>query len=189
MAIWRMRFACWIIKTTDTHSVFNTYCFSTSTVVTRTRPNVSLYIHCLSCLLLYRSTVAVIRWTNTCWVKKGYCCAAVCEWIIAAIRRRTAVPSKHIRPNPWALCVSVVASLALMLTLGWCKCVEILETRCSYVESNPKAQCYPSCITIFVTKRNLHYFHTHIYIWALCMILKINSNDFLEEHKVTVWSC
>jgi len=57
------------------------------------------------------------------------------------------------------------------------------------MESNPKTQCYVSRITIFVTKRNLHYFTTNMYISALCMILRINSNYFLEKHKVTVWSC
>jgi hypothetical protein len=46
----RMRFACWITKATDTHSecVILTYSFSTATVVTRTRLNVTLYVHCLS---------------------------------------------------------------------------------------------------------------------------------------------
>ena len=29
--------------------IFNIYCFSTATVVTRTRPSVTLYVHCLSC--------------------------------------------------------------------------------------------------------------------------------------------
>jgi len=29
--------------------IFNIYCFFTATVVTRTRPNVTLYVHCLSC--------------------------------------------------------------------------------------------------------------------------------------------
>jgi hypothetical protein len=36
----RMRFACWITKATDTFIIFNTYCFSIATVVTRTRVNV-----------------------------------------------------------------------------------------------------------------------------------------------------
>ena len=37
---------------TCTHAhreVFNTYCFSTVTIVTRRRLNVTLYVHCLSC--------------------------------------------------------------------------------------------------------------------------------------------
>ena len=29
--------------------VFNIYCFSTATLVARTRPSVTLYVHCLSC--------------------------------------------------------------------------------------------------------------------------------------------
>jgi hypothetical protein len=39
----RIRFACRLTKATDTQS------FSTATVVTRTRLNVTLYVHCLSC--------------------------------------------------------------------------------------------------------------------------------------------
>jgi hypothetical protein len=39
----RMRFACWITKATDKHAlrICNAYCFSTATVVTRTRFNVT----------------------------------------------------------------------------------------------------------------------------------------------------
>jgi hypothetical protein len=50
MTIWRMRFACWTPKARHTHTlrICNTYCFSTTTLVTRlilrfTRTN------CLSC--------------------------------------------------------------------------------------------------------------------------------------------
>ena len=39
MKIRRMRFACWIPKATDTHSD----CFSTTTMIARTRLNVALY--------------------------------------------------------------------------------------------------------------------------------------------------
>jgi hypothetical protein len=51
MTIWRMRIACWIPKATNTHiQVFlNNYRFSTETMVARTRLNVMLYVHCLSC--------------------------------------------------------------------------------------------------------------------------------------------
>jgi hypothetical protein len=54
----RMRFACWITKVTDTHThthththtlkMCNTYSFTTATMVMRTRPNVTLYVHCVS---------------------------------------------------------------------------------------------------------------------------------------------
>ena len=49
MTIWRTRFACWITKATDTHSICNTYYFSTATVVVRTFHIVTLYVHWLSC--------------------------------------------------------------------------------------------------------------------------------------------
>jgi len=43
MTIWRMRYECWITEATDTHwkSAAKTYCFSTSTMVTRTRLSVT----------------------------------------------------------------------------------------------------------------------------------------------------
>jgi hypothetical protein len=47
--IQRMRFACWITKATDTLRIYNNYCFSTATMVTRTRLSVTLCVHCMSC--------------------------------------------------------------------------------------------------------------------------------------------
>jgi hypothetical protein len=55
-----MHISCWTHKATNTHlnilsvciKYFRNYCFSTATMVTRTRPNVTLYVHCLSCFLL-----------------------------------------------------------------------------------------------------------------------------------------
>ena len=51
--IWWMRVACWISKATrakshiHTHTeICNTYCFATSTMVTWTLLNVTLYVHC-----------------------------------------------------------------------------------------------------------------------------------------------
>jgi len=46
-----VRFACWITKPTHTrtHRICNIYCFSTATMVARTRLNVTLYVHCLCC--------------------------------------------------------------------------------------------------------------------------------------------
>jgi len=48
MTIWRMRIACWITKATHTLTVCNIYCFSTTTIVVRTRLIVTLYVHCMS---------------------------------------------------------------------------------------------------------------------------------------------
>ena len=52
MTIWRMRIACWIPKATNTHKLrfCNTHSFSTAKIVARTRLNVTLYVHYLSCL-------------------------------------------------------------------------------------------------------------------------------------------
>ena len=45
MTIWRMRFAFWIPKATDTHSD----CFSIAEMIARTRLIAALYTHGLSC--------------------------------------------------------------------------------------------------------------------------------------------
>jgi len=50
MTIWRMRIACGITKATDTYSKYVILiAFSTATIVTTTRHNVTLYVHCLYC--------------------------------------------------------------------------------------------------------------------------------------------
>jgi hypothetical protein len=46
----RMRIACWITKATDTLGMCNTYCFCAATIVSPARLNITLYVHCLSCL-------------------------------------------------------------------------------------------------------------------------------------------
>ena len=47
-----MRIARWIPETTETHSEYvNIYCFSTVTVVARTRLRATLYVHFLSYFL------------------------------------------------------------------------------------------------------------------------------------------
>jgi hypothetical protein len=43
--VWRMRFACWITKATNILRICNTYCFSASTLVTRTRLTVRFMVH------------------------------------------------------------------------------------------------------------------------------------------------
>jgi hypothetical protein len=46
----RMRLACWITTATDTHWEYViVFCFFIATMVTRTRLNVTLYVHYLSC--------------------------------------------------------------------------------------------------------------------------------------------
>jgi hypothetical protein len=62
----RMRFACWITKATDTLRMCNTCCFSTSTVVTRTR--LCYVVRALPVLLQYLFTRFVCV------------CVCVCVW-------------------------------------------------------------------------------------------------------------
>jgi len=48
MTKWRMRFACWIPKITDTLRICNTYCFSTQTIMREHAPLLRYtYIACL----------------------------------------------------------------------------------------------------------------------------------------------
>ena len=58
MTVWRMRHIVICIHThTHTHThklrICNNYFFCTATMVTRTPLSVTLYIHCLSCVLNY----------------------------------------------------------------------------------------------------------------------------------------
>jgi hypothetical protein len=57
MPVWRMRIACWIPKATNTHTltICSNCCFSTATMVGRTRHIVTLYVYVLPVLLqLYK---------------------------------------------------------------------------------------------------------------------------------------
>jgi hypothetical protein len=56
LKIWHIRLACRITKSTNTLGVCNTYCFSTATIVARTRLNATLYVHCMYCLILRMCT-------------------------------------------------------------------------------------------------------------------------------------
>jgi hypothetical protein len=73
----RMHFACWITKAihththTHTHRICNTYCFSTTTIVTRTRLNVTLYVHCILCNVLNKPPGWVILCWCLCFHKQG----------------------------------------------------------------------------------------------------------------------
>jgi len=65
MKIWRMRIACWIIKATDAHRLCNTHCFSTETMVERTRLIVTFYVVLVAftkkCCRIMLSSFAVSR--------------------------------------------------------------------------------------------------------------------------------
>jgi hypothetical protein len=63
--------ACWTPKASK-HKlrIRNTYSFSTAAIVSRTRPYVTLYIHCMTCLMLYpvvyKATIKVQMFNNIC---------------------------------------------------------------------------------------------------------------------------
>jgi hypothetical protein len=60
MTVWRMRIACWIPKATDTLRICNTYCCDTTTVTARKRLGVTVYVHCMSCYMMWRGDIASI---------------------------------------------------------------------------------------------------------------------------------
>ena len=54
ITVWCMRIACWIANSTNIHSkICNSYCFSTAAMVTLTCLSVTLYVHCLSCIIFW----------------------------------------------------------------------------------------------------------------------------------------
>jgi hypothetical protein len=60
--IWRMRVAFWIPKVTNTHSeCVILICFSTATTVTQTCLNITLYVQCVSCLILRTMVIKIDR--------------------------------------------------------------------------------------------------------------------------------
>jgi len=65
MTIWRVRIACCITKATHTLTVFNTYCFSTATIVARTHLIVTS-IRTLA-VLLYISILSVLPEDDLLW--------------------------------------------------------------------------------------------------------------------------
>ena len=65
----RMRFACQTIKSrmqTHTLIVCNIYCFSTATMISRTRLSVTLYLYCPSCLVseMYICSTVAALWIS-----------------------------------------------------------------------------------------------------------------------------
>jgi len=55
--VWRMRIACWITKATDTFLDYVMVFFFTATMVARTCLTITSYVHCLSCVSRFSSTL------------------------------------------------------------------------------------------------------------------------------------
>jgi hypothetical protein len=57
MKIWLMPIACCIPKATktQTHRLYNNYCFSTATMVARTRLGITLYYRYITCLVNFEN--------------------------------------------------------------------------------------------------------------------------------------
>jgi hypothetical protein len=108
MTIWRMRFTCPITKAKKIHTlvIFNTLCFTTVTVVTRTHLNVPLYSHTqlLQCdqagtyiawLVSYSQRPFAFscsrRWLTVCFcgcVQLMSCCSQVTVWALRTVSFR-----------------------------------------------------------------------------------------------------
>jgi hypothetical protein len=62
----RMRFACWIIKATNTLRIWNTHRSFTVPIATRKRLNVTSYVYCRSCILTLTSGSQVVNACASC---------------------------------------------------------------------------------------------------------------------------
>jgi hypothetical protein len=68
MKIQRIRFSCWIPRATvNVLRICNNFCFSLPKKVARTRLNVMLRVHCLSC-----SLKIMLRYVMLCYVMLCY---------------------------------------------------------------------------------------------------------------------
>jgi hypothetical protein len=71
-SIRRVRFACWLTKTTHTHSlslrICDTFCFSVVKIFSRTGLNFALYVHCPSCF----NILSHLHWSLQSWYLKKW---------------------------------------------------------------------------------------------------------------------
>jgi len=72
-----MRFACWITKSTNTHSE---YWFFMAIIVTRTRLIITLYVHSLSCSILQTTFGWILNVKFSMWVTLHSLENVIFEW-------------------------------------------------------------------------------------------------------------
>jgi len=97
--IWRMRIACKLPKATNTLIIYTTYCFSTATMIERMCPNVTLYLHRLSCLTMQmhvydkisQCCVFLCRMLPWRWPKKAEACTRISVWLYSSLSNCCAV--------------------------------------------------------------------------------------------------
>ena len=119
MTIWCMHIACWITKATCTLTICNTYCFSTATTVAKMCREVTLYVHCLSCLVL-DSVHVFQKWAcgrGTHYIVSGGCLEEVFECTVATIYIYMYKPKIKgtICGLAWCLCETFLAVGIIML--------------------------------------------------------------------------
>jgi hypothetical protein len=120
MTIWRMRFTCFITKPIDT--LCNMYCFSTATMVTRTRRNASFI--CTNIAGLFFCRRSSTRWRHTrveLKVRMFADSAAFCPEEHFSLYERTATKFSRSHPEGWCTCHSVLSVNAGFSTdIRWC---------------------------------------------------------------------
>ena len=100
----RVSFACWITKATShTLRICNSFFFSTATVVTRTLPNVTLYVHCLFCYHCYCYSVSCLEYfilSNFLNTRVEISAVPFFTWLLAGLCRGLGlIPLSH--QIPW----------------------------------------------------------------------------------------
>jgi hypothetical protein len=166
---WRMRNACWIPKATNRLSKHNTYCFSTATMVTRTRLDVTFYVQCLSSCILTK----LIWWrhfTKLKHVARGT--VRKCKQINSCVREGNSITCQFI--EHWRLPVIRNYSCKTGLLSGPVKCV--LSTFQGLIQS-----CLNS-VTAKTVTQNRHVRHTNYFYTNYMMIYNTRTTFFLLHH-------
>ena len=106
--------------------MYNNYCFSTETMVPRTRLNVRLYVHCLSCLVYIFWYIAGMFVMSP---FLGFFFTLLSSTVCKMLQVRNKDLYKIIHP---ATCFCPMASSPFCCTCTW---TEVLQTPCSFVAS------------------------------------------------------
>ena len=144
MTIWRMRIASWVPMATHSLTICNTHCFSTATMVERTRLIIRFYVHFLSCLIyspfffIKVSCLGVFTFLTCCIVICHVCFVdsfkLPCVWFLLV--DRTYCCSGLVRIVVVVFCVLLLVFFCVLLLVVFCLlllvvlCVFLLIVRC-----------------------------------------------------------
>jgi hypothetical protein len=124
MTIWRTRIACCITKATKhTLTISIIYCFSTATMVAGERLDVTLYIHCLSCLVFFKTEYQYDNTFATICDNRATSCSLY-PWILVPAVNRVlravicGIPLFHgdlvCRQSPFHYCTSALQACSVL---------------------------------------------------------------------------